>query len=378
MSYRYGGKVKTASIGVYPTVKLADAREQRGKVQHLLKQGIDPVQAKREQKVANILKSVARRDLPTFQEFAKAWLKRRDRKQGWSDIHRKQVRQSLERNLYPRFGRIPVSEVSRVQVADSIEALLARKKFETASKLLENISLVMRSAIVYGHRADNPADGIAEELIPRKQKSSRRPALMNFKDLGALLRATDTAPISPQVMLALRLVAFSASRIGNVITARWKEFDLDSDTPTWVIPRAQMKVKLREFDHTVPLGPTITNDLLQWKRSTGGKGYVFPAPAGGKHVKHETLEKVYRVTLGMRDKHSVHGWRASFSTLAKGSRKFPDVVVDLALDHVSSSQVERAYNRTDQSVDIITLRRELAEWWDAQLHAAESRTKVDA
>ena len=112
------------------------------------------------------------------------------------------------------------------------------------------------------------------------------------------------------------MIAYTAARIGNVITAEWNEFDL-GDSPRWVIPRHKMKMKDRKHDHVILLGPTIVNELRQWKNSTGGKGFVFPSATGRKHVTHEALEKIYRVTLRLDGKHSPHGWRSSFSTLAR-------------------------------------------------------------
>ena len=71
---------------------------------------------------------------------------------------------------------------------------------------------------------------------------------------------------------------------------------------------------------------------------TGGKGFVFPAPAGAPHLRHETLEKVYRRTLGMDGKHSVHGWRSAFSTLAKDSGLFGK---DAVTSHSITSMIRK-------------------------------------
>jgi integrase len=164
------------------------------------------------------------------------------------------------------------------------------------------------------------------------------------------------------------LVAFTASRIGNAIAAEWTEFDLDSEAPLWTIPRSKMKAKDRKHDHKVLLGPTIAADLRTWRAVTGGRGYVFPSPTGRKHVTHEALEKVLRVTLGYSGTHSVHGWRSSFSTLAR-DHGFAKDVVELTLDHVTDSQTVRAYDRGERLEE----RKKLAMWWDAQLSNSDER-----
>ena len=141
-----------------------------------------------------------------------------------------------------------------------------------------------------------------------------------------------------------------------------REFHLDDEQPVWVIPREKMKVTTRELDHRVPLCPEIAAELRQWKRVFGGRGFVFPSPAGGKHIGRESIEKVYRVTLSLEGKHSPHGWRSAFSTLARDQGFLRDVV-ELALDHAHDNEVARAYDRGER----FTQRVELFKWWGEQL-----------
>jgi integrase len=153
-------------------------------------------------------------------------------------------------------------------------------------------------------------------LLPRKKDTGRMPALLDFPSLGDILRRAEAARISPSVRMAHRLCAFTAMRIGNVVDAEWREFHLDDAQPVWIIPRKKMKVTTRDIDHRVPLSPEINDELRRWREMFGGKGFVFPSPQGGKHIGRESIEKVYRVTLGLSGKHSPHGWRSAFSTLA--------------------------------------------------------------
>lgn len=77
--------------------------------------------------------------------------------------------------------------------------------------------------------------------------------MLEFAALGDIFRRADMARISPSVRIAHRLCAFTAARIGNIINAEWKEFDLESDQPVWNIPHTKMKVKSRLIDHRIPL-----------------------------------------------------------------------------------------------------------------------------
>ncbi|TXT21799.1 MAG: putative phage integrase [Gallionellaceae bacterium] len=167
------------------------------------------------------------------------------------------------------------------------------------------------------------------------------PALLDWASLGDILRRAEAARLSPSMCMAHRLCAFTAMRIGNVVNAEWREFHLDDEQPVWIIPYKKMKVATRDIGHRVPMCPEIADELCRWRETFGGKGFVFPSPQGGKYIGRESIEKVYRVTLALGGKHSPHGWRSAFSTLARDNG-FARDVVELALDHAHDNEVARA------------------------------------
>jgi integrase len=365
LKYSLGGKSKLYAIGVYPDVSLAGARAQRDAAKALLSEGRDPVMARMLQRAGAMASGDS-----TFAGAAETWLAKM--KPGWSAIHYTKSKQALERDVLPFIGKLPVGSITAPMVTAVIDRVVARGAVETASKILWNIRCIFNEAKARTEGLpENPAEPVRETL-PKRTAQKKRPALLTFEALGDLLRGADMAHLSPAVRMAHRLVAFSTARIGNVITAEWSEFDLDGDTPSWTIPRAKMKMKDRDFDHKVILGPTITAELSHWRRATGGAGYAFPSPVdNGKHITHESLEKVYRVTLKLDGKHSPHGWRSAFSTLAKENEKpFSRESVELALDHVADNAIVRAYDRGQRLEE----RVRLAYWWDAQLSAAQRGT----
>lgn len=132
-----------------------------------------------------------------------------------------------------------------------------------------------------------------------------------------------------------------------------------------------MKVTTRDTDHRVPLSLEIADELRRWREMLGGKGFVFPSPQGGKHIGRESIEKVYRVTLGLNGKHSPHGWRSALSTLARDNG-FARDVVELALDHAHDNEVARAYDRGERFDERI----KLFNWWGEQLSAAQCGATV--
>jgi integrase len=365
IKYRYGGKEKLFAAGTYPSIGLEGAREQREAVKARLREGRDPTQAKHVERATAVAASGN-----TFEGIAHAWLEKR--KAGWSDIHYRQSKRALERDVFPMLGKLPVGAITSPMVAAVIERIAARGAIETAGKVLWNVSRIFALAKSTGLTAENPAVGV-REILPASKPHSQRPALLNFESLGEVLRKFEAAPVSPPVRLCHRLIAFTAARIGNAIAAEWSEFDLESDQPSWTILRRKMKSKDRTHDHRILLGPVISSDLRTWRNIVGANGYVFASPTGRKHITHESVEKALRVTCGYEDRHSVHGWRASFSTLAR-DHGFSKEVVELALDHIVDSATVRAYDRGERLLE----RKKLCAWWDSELSKAQHGTKVIA
>lgn len=132
-----------------------------------------------------------------------------------------------------------------------------------------------------------------------------------------------------------------------------------------------MKAQDREHDHKIILSAKIVEQLLEWRALVGSKGYVFPSRTDAQHVARESVEKAYRVTLGLERKHTPHGWRAAFSTLAR-DHGFERDVVELALDHIHDTDVARAYDRGER----LTQRIRLMTWWGDQLVHAETGADV--
>lgn len=363
IKYRIDSKEKIYSIGPYPLVSLSAARVELSEVKALLLENKDPVTERRVNRAA----TTAFAD-NTFQSVANEWLAMKQKE--WSAGHYTKSTRAFERDIYPAIGKLPVSSITPAIVAKAIEDINKRDVLDTAIRILQHINGVFRYSQAKGLCRDNPA-GPAREILPRKKTNGRMPALLNLIALGDMLRRAEMARISPSVRMAHRLCAFTAMRIGNIVNAEWRELHLDDEQPLWIIPRQKMKVATRDIDHRIPLDPEIVAELRQWQKVFGSRGFVFPSPAGGKHIGRESIEKMYRVTLKLAGKHSPHGWRSSFSTLAR-DHGFARDVVELALDHVHDNDVARAYDRGER----FTQRVELFNWWGKQLAAAQRGATV--
>jgi integrase len=371
VKYRHGGKESTYSIGPYgnqaPAITLAAARLEREKVRSHLRDGRNPLQARDLERAAAVSASGN-----TFETVAREWL--RQRRKQWSAIHLEKSERAIERDVLPQLGHLPVSEIRPAMVTGIVEAIASRGAVDTAGKIRQHVAGIFRLAQAKGlcDYKENPADP-ARELLPKKSQKKRRPALLKWTELGEVMRGAERARLTPAVRIAHRLCAFTAARISNAVQAEWREFDLDASLPNWIIPRSKMKAQDRAHDHKVFLGPTIAGELREWRTLSGSKGHVFPSPIDQrKHITRESLEKVYRVTLGLEDKHTPHGWRSALATLAREEGGFDRDVVELALDHIHDNDVVRAYDRGER----LEQRIKLMAWWDAELTRAERGADV--
>lgn len=363
VNYRIAGKQKVYSIGLYPDVTLEGARAELQEVRALIKEGKDPVTARRLTKADNLAASGS-----TFATLAEDWLERQERE--WSEVHYTKSRRALERDVLPYLGKLPVAEITPAMVAGVVERI-AKRTGDTAGKILQHVGSIFRLAQARGLRQDNPATP-ARELVPRKKLKGRMPALVEFVQLGDVLRRANMARLSPTVRMAHRLIAFTAARISNVVDAEWEEFTLDGESPQWMIPRKKMKAQDRHHDHRILLSPQIVAELKAWQNMSGTKkGYLFPGATGGKTITRESIEKAYRETLQLDRKHTPHGWRSALSTLARDAG-FPRDVVELALDHIHDSEVALAYDRGERLVE----RRRMMDWWGTELYRAERGADV--
>ena len=218
--YVYGGTPRTFSIGLIGDTSLAEARAERVRIREQVAQGLDPVTERRAKRAERVADS-----RQTFAEVAADWLAKQEGE--WSPIHFTKSRRALERDVLPTIGKLPVSRISTSMVAGVIDRIQKRGVRDTTQKILQHVRSIFRYAQAKGLRQDNPAEPVIE-ILEKAPDVVHHPALLTFPELGEILRRADVAGVTPGVRLAHRLIAFTGSRIGNVVSAKWRQFDLES------------------------------------------------------------------------------------------------------------------------------------------------------
>jgi integrase len=335
-------------------------------VKEQVEQGLDPVTERRARRAERIVETQQ-----AFAEVAQAWLAKQQGE--WAAIHFSKSKRALERDVLPTLGKLPVSRITTAMVAGVIDRIQQRGVRDTTQKILQHVRSIFRYAQAKGLRQDNPAEPVVE-ILSKAPDVVHHPALLSFPELGDILRKAEVAGITPGVRLAHRLIAFTGSRIGNVVAAKWAHFDLDAEPASWRIPRSEMKIRGggHVHDHRVILPRQIAAELRRWRRTQDQQVYVFPGHQGRSHLSREALEKALRDTLGLGGIHSPHGWRSALSTRVREDTDFDAELVDLSLDHIHASDVAMAYDRGQR----LAKRVALMAWWGDALELAETGQPV--
>lgn len=364
-NYTYDGKQKSMAFGTYPMVSLADARTKRDEAYTTLCDGHDPAIAKKLRIEAN--KEAARQ---TFEKLARAW--HANTAPRWAVRHADDVIRSLERDVFPSIGDLPVSEITPPLVLGTLREIESRGSIETAKRIRQRISAAFVYGIAEGLVKSDPAEKLGAVLKPLRK--GRQPAITELAPLQAMIRAAEEDYARPISRLALRLLALTAVRPNEIRSAEWAEFrDLDGPEPLWRIPAARMKGDLDRKeelggDHLVPLAPQAIAVLRALWPLTGGGDLLFPST---RHTHRPMSENTLGYLLnraGYHGHHVPHGFRAAFSTIMnewveRNGKDHDRQVIDLMLAHVPKGKVEGAYNRAAY----MPRRRELALVWAAML-----------
>jgi integrase len=378
MNYTYDSKQKTLVIGSYPLIGLAEARAKRDAARKQLLEGRDP-------NVEKLLKAQAQlaSSRNTFEKVARAWFDLR--KPQWAKVHAGDVIRSLERDVFPAIGCLPISSIKAPKILELLQAIENRPAIETAKRVRHRISGVFVYAIAAGMVEHDPAGSIGKALKPLPKKR-KQPAITDLDGLRKMLRDAEDGFARPVTRLGLRLLALTAVRPGELRHARWDEFEnLNGDAPLWRIPAARMKGNIdrkddTQFSHTIPLTEQCLDVLSALHPLTGSGPLLFPSARQALRPMSENAIGYLLNRSGYHGHHVPHGWRAAFSTVMNEWAKLngrPDdrEVIDLMLAHIPENKVEGAYNRAAY----MPRRRELAQAWAELLmmHMPSAATLVD-
>ena len=364
MAYRFEGKQKLFSIGVYPAVSLSDARQRRDEARRLLAQGIDP----NAKKQAEVKELKAKRDnTRSFRTVAKAWFSTKTK---WSDDYGDAVWKRLETYVFPVIGDKDVAELDTGDLLVPVKKVEALGYLEVAMRIQQYITAILRHAVQQKLIRHNPAYDM--EGAVQKPQTEHRPAL-ELEEIPQLLNKIAEYKGRRLTILAIQLNLMIFIRSSELRFARWSEIDFKSKL--WVIPEqreaienvkhstrgAKMKRK-----HFVPLCKQAMKILKKIRQLTYEEGQddglIFTGCYDSfKPMSENTINKALR-NMGYDTKQDIcgHGFRTLACSALIESGLWSEDAVELQMSHKESNSVRAAYTHKAKHLD---QRRLMLQWW---------------
>lgn len=357
LDYRFDGKRKTLSMGVYPDVSLKDAREKRDEARKQISQGVDPGEHRKATKAARV-DSLAN----SFEVIAREWFAKN--KSSWVPGHADKTIRRLERDIFPWVGSKAIADLTAPQLLAAIRRIESRGALETAHRALQNCGQVFRYAVATGRASRDISADLRGALPPAKE--THLAAITEPAKVAPLLRTFDSYTGSFITKCALRLAPLVFVRPGELRQAEWADIDLEAAEWRYTVTKTQTP-------HLVPLSKQAVAILTELKALTGRGRYVFPGARSNARPMSDNaiLAAMRRMDIG-KDEMSGHGFRAMARTILDEVLGVRPDYIEHQLAHAVRDPNGRAYNRTAHLEE----RRKMMQLWADYLDKLKAGAEV--
>jgi len=350
MDYRFLKKRKTMALGVYPTVKLKEARTKRDAARGKINSGIDPME------------KVDTPDQSMFEFVAREWYGKN--KHTWVTAHAVRVLSRLEKNIFPWLGEKSIAEITPPDLLSALRRVEERGAIETAHRIKNTCGQIFRYAVATGKATRDITADLRGAIPPPKK--THMATITDPAEVGGLLRSIDGYKGHFITRCALKLAPLTFVRPGELRHAEWSEINFEK--AEWKIEAKKMKMAR---PHIIPLSRQSVEVLLEIQPYTAHRSkYVFPSPRTDKRPLSDNgvLSAIRRMGYG---KHEMcgHGFRAMASTLLH-ENGFPGHIIELQLAHAERNSVKAAYNHALYLKE----RKEMMTWWAGYLDKLKLKT----
>lgn len=344
------------SLGSYPALTLAAARQIRDQYLATLAQGMDPQQ---QQEQASEQRQIELDSI--FSTVAANWFKMKSKR--ITEDYAKDIWRSLDKDVFPAIGAIPVQEIKARTIVEALEPIKARGALETVRRLVQRINEIMIYAVNTGLIDANPASGVG--MAFEKPKKQNMPTLRP-EELPKLMRSLSTSNLSVSTRCLIQWQLLTLVRPSEASGARWAEIDLDAKL--WTIPAERMKAKR---EHIVPLSRQALGIIDVMKPVSAHREHVFPSRNDPKQPMNSQTANAALKRIGYGGKLVAHGLRSIASTAMNEANFNPDVI-EASLAHIDKNSVRKAYNRATY----LSQRKELMSWWGEIIMSASSSWQI--
>jgi len=356
LRYRHLNKQRIYSIGSYPDVSLAQAREMREQVRKLIAQGIDPVEHRRLSG-----SRIGFDPNASFETVAKEWLATWS--VGKSARHVGYVERRLLADIYPIIGERSIESITAPDLVGLLKRIERRGAHDIAKRAHQTCGQIFRYAVATGRIKSNPAKDFqpSDVLISAVKKNFAR---IDAKEIGPLMQAIEVYTGSAMTRIAMKLMAMTFVRTSELINARWQEIDWDASR--WNIPAERMKMR---DPHVVPLSSQAVQQLKLLHKLTGRLELMFPGERNRKTpMSNNTILKALE-RMGYGGRMTGHGFRGLASTVLH-EKGFDHQHIEAQLAHQSRNRVSAAYNHAKYLIQRTLMMQAWADFLEAQTKSA--------
>jgi len=331
LDYRFAGKRKTLAIGIYPVITLKSARAARELAKEQLSRGVDPSQAKKEAEIERRAVSYA----ATFESVAREWFA--GYKKDLSENYAAKVMTSLEQNVFPWLGPMPIKDIKAALVLETLKRIANRGAEETARRVKALCSQVFCYAVLH-HDLDQDPTMMIKGFLKNKKKKHYA-CITDAKQAGELMRAMHNFDGTFVVKSALLLTPYLFLRPGELRQLEWQDIDFEHKQ----IKLAAEKMKMKEV-HIVPLSRQAISILKDIQPLTGRGRYIFPSIRTNlRPISNNTVNVALRRLGYDKETMTAHGFRGMASTLLH-ERGFNSDFIERQLAHKEGNAIKEAYN----------------------------------
>jgi integrase len=332
--YRFEGKANMISIGEYPFITLAQARQNRDKYKSLLNQSINPSAYKKEIKAEKAANKISEQS--TFNKMFCDWYEHNQ--ENWKPNYRKDILKRTAKHLLPYIGDKPIKSINSKEMLRVFKIIESAGTIDTLYKVKGVASRVFRFCVGLGIIEHDPTRDLPSDIF-KKRKVSNYAYISDPKEIGGLLRMIDHYKGTYQVGTALKIAPYVFLRPLELAGLKWGEVDFTDK----LIRIDSERMKMGE-PHIVPMSSQVIKLLESIKDIETGSIFVFPSPATTKrHISPESLRAGLRRMGLSSDEMTTHGFRHMASTRLY-ELGFNGDVIERQLAHGERNKIKATYN----------------------------------
>ena len=338
LRYQFEGKEKIHTVGKYPKIGPADARNLAFEVKRDLAIGLNPAVKKKQQE----------KSPDTFASIFDEWY--RHKRQVWSEGYALELQRMFEADILPYIGKMVMEDIEPMVLLKVLRRFEERGAMERANKARRRCGEVFRYAVVTGRAKYNPAPDLADAMKGyRKQNFPFLPP----DQIPAFNQALAGYSGSIISKVATQILQYTAMRTKELRSMQWANVDFENRMIT-----IDAEVMKNRKIHLVPMSQQVYDLLQMLKPITSISPFVF----AGRNDKNKSISEnaVLQVIrqIGYEGLASGHGFRHQFSTILNEHGWAHDAI-ERQLAHVDRNNIRGIYNHAQY----LDKRREMMQWW---------------